>query len=168
MKRTAWLAALALTACGSSHFTIDRDLAAQTVQGDPLGGLLSALVPAPFTATVDLKAEEQAHDTGPASHVYLEALWLAITPHDNPQGNFDFLDELHLYAAGANAPDQKTEVARKAPVPKGATRIDFDVLPGVDLLPMVNAGVQITTTATGRKPAQDTTIDGHLTLDVRI
>ena len=167
MRSLGWTALL-LVGCGTQSFTVEQDLPAQTVQGDPLGGLLGSVFPSAFALSIDLKAEEQKHDTGPASHVYLQSMSLSVTPHDSPMGNFDFLDEIHLFAASMKTPDAKVEIANKAPVPKGLTVLPFDVLPNVELLQMVQSGVKITATATGRQPAQDTSIDGHVVIEVKI
>lgn len=166
--RAVALSLLLACGCGTQNFTIEQDLPAQTVPGDPLGGLLGSVFPQAFKLSIDLKAEEQKHDTGPASHVYLQSMSLSVTPHGSPQGNFDFLDEIHLFAAGTPTPDVKVEIAKKAPVPKGSTTLQFDVLPGVDLIQMVQTGVEITATASGTRPAADTSIDGHVVIDVKI
>ncbi len=164
--RGAWFAVAALLCgCGTQDFTVEQDLPAQTVPGDPLGGLLGSVFPQAFTLSIDLKAEEQKHDTGPASHVFLQSMSLSVV---TPQASFDFLDEIHLFAAAMPTPDAKVEIAKKAPVPKGLTKLDFDVLPNVDLIQMVQTGVEITATASGRKPSQDTSIDGHVVIDVKI
>jgi hypothetical protein len=55
-----------------------------------------------------------------------------------PSGNFDFVDEIHIFISAQSLP--RVEIARLAPVPKGKTTIDLEVVPGVDLLPYVNAG----------------------------
>ncbi len=159
---------LAASGCGTQDFTVESDLPAQTVQGDALGGLLGSVFPSAFTVSIDLKAEEQKRDTGPASHVYLKSISLAITPHDAPAGNFDFLDEIHLFAAPMAAPDQKVEIASKVPVPKGAASLTLDVVPNVDLISDVQGGTEITATAKGRAPSQSTSIDGHVVIDVKI
>jgi hypothetical protein len=164
MRGVFFVVAALLCGCGTQDFTVAQDLPAQTVPGDALGGLLGSVFPQAFALTIDLKAEEQKHDTGPASHVYLQSMSLSVTG----PGNFDFLSGIHLFAAASTSPDQKVEIAKKDPVAKGQTTIDFDVIPQVDLIQMVQAGVEITATATGQKPTQDTSIDGHVVIDVKI
>lgn len=168
MRGLSLLVVALLCGCGTQDFTIEQDLPAQTVPGDALGGLLGSVFPQAFKLSIDLKAEEQKHDTGPASHVFLQSMSLAVTPHGAPAGNFDFLDGIHLFAAAMNTPDQKVEIAKKDPVSKGLTTIDFEVIPKVDLIQMVQQGVEITATAAGRKPSQDVSIDGHVVIDVKI
>jgi hypothetical protein len=53
-------------------------------------------------------------------------------------------------------------------VPRGQASVSFTVVPDVNLLPYVNAGATMTTTATGRQPAKDFTFDGKAVFEVRI
>jgi hypothetical protein len=156
-----------LSACGAVKFNVDQDLAQETVQGSPLGGVLpQSFLPNPFKLTIDIKAEVAKRGTGPAQKAFLRSLTLAITPHDAPQGNFDFLSEVHLFVEGVGV--TKAEVAKLQPVPKSATKLDFTLVPDVDLLPYINAGATITATATGNQPNMDTSFDGHVTVEVDI
>jgi hypothetical protein len=155
-----------LTACGAVHFDVDQDLDQSTVTGSVLGGVLPALLPNPLKLNIDIKAEVAKRGTGPAKKALLKSLTLSITPHDAPVGNFDFLDEVHLFVEAPSI--DKAEVAKLAPVPKSATKLDFTIVEGVDLLPYVNAGATISATATGTQPRMDTSFDGHVTVEVDI
>jgi hypothetical protein len=155
-----------LTACGAVHFDVDSDLDATTVNGSPLGGVLPSFLPNPVKLNVDLKAEVAKRGTGPAKAAFLKALTLSITPHDAPQGNFDFIDSVHLFVEASGV--TKAEVAKLDPVPRSQTKLTFDLIDGVDLLPYINAGAEITATAMGSAPSMTTTFDGHVTIDVRI
>src|SRR5581483_11013781 len=126
----------AIGGCGLIAFDVDQDLPEQTIQGNPLGGILP-----------------QA---------------LAATPHAMPSGNFDFVDEIHVFIDSPGSSLPKKEIANLAPVPKGQTTINLAVTPGIDLLPYINAGAEITATATGRQPSQDFHFDGHVTITVHI
>ena len=53
-------------------------------------------------------------------------------------------------------------------MPKGQTTIQFSVLPNVDLLPYINAGAQLTGTASGTQPMMDFTYDGVVVITVKI
>lgn len=71
-------------------------------------------------------------------------------------GNFDFLDEIHILVDSANdASLPKKEIATLKPVPKGQTTIELNVVGDVDLLPYINAGAEISATASGRQPDKD-------------
>lgn len=155
--------------CGALSFDVDQNLPEQTVPGSPLGGLLPSFIPNPIPLQIDLQAAEKAHGTGPASHAYLSALTLAATPHSNPSGNFDFLDEVHIFVSAQNGGSlPRVEIATLKPVPKGQTQVTFTIVPNVDLLPYINAGAQIDSTASGRQPSMDFTFDGHLVVTVKI
>jgi hypothetical protein len=159
---------LALGGCGLIAFDVDQDLPEQTIQGNPLGGVLPGAVGSPFALNVDLKTETQKRNTGPASSANLSALRFTATPHAAPAGNFDFVDEIHVFIDSPGSPLPKKEIASLKPVPKGQTTINLAVTSGVDLLPYINAGAEITATATGRQPSQDFHFDGHVTITVHI
>jgi len=155
-----------LFSCGNVSFDVDQDLAEQTVPGSPIPNLLPSFLPNPAQINVNIQDEVAKRGTGPAKAAYLKSLTLSITPHDAPKGNFDFISEVHLFVEGPGL--NKAEVAKLVPVPKGQTKLDFTIVPDVDLLPYVNAGATITANETGTQPAMDTKFDGHIIIEVRI
>ncbi len=158
--------ALALSSCGVVRFDLEQAIDEQRVPGNVIGGLLPSFFPNPFRLTIDVKAETQKRGTGPATAAFLKSLTLAATPAANPSGNFDFLEEVHVFIeAPALA---KKEIATLKPVPRGATSVTFAVVKDVDLLPYVNAGASFTTSATGTQPARDFTFDGKAVIEIRI
>ena len=161
-------AAFILCGCGAIGFDVEQKLPEQRIEKSVLGGLLPALFPNPAKLTVDLKAEQEKRGTGPATQIFLKKLQFNITPAGAPSGNFDFLEEAHLYAESSAAGLPKVEIATLKPVPRGATSVDFKIVPNVNLLPYVNAGAALSATATGTQPNQDITFDGVLIIDVRI
>jgi hypothetical protein len=163
------LVVLALSGCGSIPFDVDQEIAEQHVAGSPLGGLLPSFLAAPVPLTIDLRAETQKRDTGPAQSANLKAIRFAATPHAMPSGNFDFVDEIHIYVDSANDTSlPKKEIASLKPVPKGQTTIELQIVEDVDLLPYINQGAQISATATGHQPTQDFSYDGQVTITVHI
>lgn len=168
----ALVAALALVVagCGAIPFDVSQNIPEQQVPGSPLGGLLPSILPSPFAVTINAQQETEKRNTGPAKSVTLKSIVFAATPHDKPSGTFDFVDEIHVYVApsssGSSLP--MTEIARKAPVPKGQTNLSLDVVPGVELLPYVDGGATISATATGRQPAGTFTYDGVVTVTIHI
>ena len=158
-----------LAGCGKLGFDVGQDLQEQRVTGSALGGILPSFLAAPIPLQVDLKAETEKRNTGPASHAYLKSLTLSATPRSAPSGNFDFLESVHIYVAqrgGGTLP--KVEIATLQPVPKGQTTVSFVIVPDVDLLPYINVGAEITATASGRQPQKDFTFDGHLEVTIKI
>ena len=159
---------LAVASCGAVSFDVSQSLPEQRVAGNPLGGVLPSFIPTPIPLHIDLQAETQKHGTGPASHVYLTSLTLSATPHDSPSGNFDFLDEVHVFVSSTDGKLPKQEIAQLKPVPKGQTTILLSPTGGVDLLPYINAGAQIEAQATGTQPRMDFTFDGEAIFQIRI
>jgi hypothetical protein len=158
-----------LLACGAIPFDVDQTFPEQRVSGSPLGGLLPSFLQAPVPLTIDLRAETQKRDTGPAQSANLEQLTFTATPHAMPSGNFDFVDEIHIYVETPNDPTlPKKEIASLNPVPKGKTSINLNVVSGVDLLPYINKGAEISATAMGHQPQMDFTYDGTVTITVHI
>lgn len=147
-------------------FDVETDLVEQTVQGNALGGLLPSFIANPARLDIDIRSEVAKRGTGPAKAAYLKELSLSITPHAAPQGNFNFLDEAHLFVEGPGL--EKKEIAKLQPVPRAMTKITFDLTPEVDLLPYINAGASISATAMGTQPTMTTKFDGHIVIEVRI
>lgn len=160
------LSATCLVACGAVRFDVEQALPEQKVTGSPLGGVLPSFLPNPFTVTIDVKAETQKRGTGPATAAYLKSLSLRATPASSPSGNFDFLDEIHIFIEASG--QSKLEVATVKPVAKGLTTLTFTLVPEVNLLPFINAGATLSATATARQPTKDFTFDGDVVIDVRI
>lgn len=156
-----------LAACSAADFGLEQDIPEQRIPGSPLGGLLPSFLPSPVPLSIDVKQETDKRNTGPARHVWLTALTFAATPHDMPSGTFDFVQEIHIDVDAPSSPSlPKVEIAHLAPVPRGQTSISLDVDQGVDLLPYLNAGAEITATATGSQPSKDFTFDGKVDVEV--
>jgi hypothetical protein len=162
--------AVAATGCGAISFDVSQAVPEQQVPGSPIGGLLPSFLPQPFPVTINVQQETQKRSTGPASSANLKQVEFQITPHDMPQGNFDFVDEIHIFVApsssGSSLP--MVEIANLNPVPKGQTKIDLTIVPGVNLLPYINAGASISATASGHQPAETITYDGTVVVTVHI
>lgn len=153
----------------SISFDVAQDLPEQRVAGSPLGGILPSFIPTSIPLQFDLKAETEKRNTGPASHVYLKSLTIAATPHDAPSGNFDFLEEVHIFVAQRDRGSlPKVEIARLQQVPKGQVKLSLAIVPDVDLLPYVSAGAEITSSATGSQPRKEFTFDGRIEITIKI
>jgi len=163
------IAALA-SGCGAIGFDVSQSVPEQQVPGSPLGGLLPSFLPQPFPITIDIKQETAKRSTGPATSANLKQVEFEMTPHGQSSSTFDFVDEIHIFvapsAAGSSLP--MVEIANLKPVPKGQTKIDLTIVPGVDLLPYINAGASISATASGHQPAETVTYDGTVVVTVHI
>jgi hypothetical protein len=167
--KTALVLALMSSGCGILAFDVSQDLQEQRISGSPLGGILPNFLQAPIPITINLSAETQKRDTGPAKSANLKAIRFRSTPHEMPSGNFDFVDEIHIHVSSPNDPTlPKKEIARLAPVGNGQTTIELEVFTDVDLLPYINKGAEISATASGTQPTKDFTYDGQVTITVHI
>lgn len=170
--KTIFALALVATAagCGAISFDVSQAVPEQTVQGSPLGGILPSFLPQPFPVTIDVQQETQKRSTGPATSANLKEVEFTITPHAAPSGNFDFVDEIHIFVAPAQSSSAlpMKEIANLNPVPKGQTKIELTIVPGIDLLPYINAGANISATAMGHQPSQTVTYDGSVVVTVHI
>jgi len=162
---------VAAAGCGAISFDVSQGVPEQQVPGSPLGGLLPSFLPQPFPVTIDVQQETQKRSTGPASSANLKQVEFQITPHASPSGNFDFVDEIHIYVAPSSSSSSSlpmVEIANLKPVPKAQTTIDLAIVPGVDLLPYINAGASISASASGHAPPQTVTYDGTVVVTVHI
>ena len=141
------------TGCGLIQFDISESLPAATIPGDASGGSLSEL-----QAPVAIGAQ----DTGPADSAKLGALSFT----SSSSATFDFVQEIHLFVDSPGLPE--VEVANLIPVPTAQTTISLDVIPGVQLLPYLQAGCTLRSAVTGNAPASDFTFTGELVAHVGI
>ena len=165
--RSMALVVLVSSGCGLVSFDVTAVIPEQTVPGSPLGGILPSFLAAPVPLQVDLRQETQRRSTGPARTARLSSITLAATPHDSPSGNFDFLDQIHVYVDSANDSSlPKREVAKLEPVPRGQTSLSLAIVPDVELLPYINQGAEISAQATGRQPTREFHYDGVVVIKV--
>src|SRR5689334_2974826 len=114
------LLALLAASCGALPYDVEQDIAEQRVPGsaNPLAQLFPSLFDIPVT--IDIQAETARRNTSVAHSANLKSFTLAATPHSNPSGNFDFLDEVHIYVEPSSSSSSlpKVEVATLKPVPR--------------------------------------------------
>ena len=171
IKAIAIAFSVAAAGCGAISFDVSQAVPEQQVPGSPLGGILPSFLPQPFPVTIDVKQETEKRSTGPASSANLKQVEFQVTPHGQSSSTFDFVDEIHIYVAPSSSASSSlpmVEIARLSPVPKGQTKIDLTIVPGVDLLPYINAGASISASASGHQPAQTVTYDGTVVVTIHI
>ncbi len=162
--RVALWSLLGLVGCGAVHFDLTRPIPEHTIAGSTVGGLLPSFIQEPFSLDIDLKYETQRQGTGPATQAFLKSVQLQIT--SPASGTFDFLEEVHLYISAPSL--QKTEIASAKAIADGQQTLDFAIVSSLDLLQYLNAGAELSATATGTQPTQETRFDGTVVIDVRI
>jgi len=157
--------AAAAIGCGKISFDVSQDIPATTIMGDPNSTVLAGMSDAPLT--LDIEAQTQQRHTGPASSAHLKDLTFTITVPQN--GTFYFAQGVSISLVPINPASRlpKVEIARLAPIPNETT-IHITPVGGVDMLPYSNEGSNITATAIGRLPMEDTTYVGHVVVEVRI
>lgn len=155
---------LLASSCGAISFDVVQDIPEQVVMGSPLpGGLLPASPLFQIPMMIDIDSQTKAQGTGPAHSANLKAITFTVS---RPAGaRFDFLSGISVSISATGLPD--VEIARLKPVPAGTT-ISLDIVPGVDLLPYINAGAKISATAEGNLPPQDTYYTGRVVVTVRV
>jgi hypothetical protein len=166
----AALGVATLAGCGAISFDVSQSVPEQQVPGSPLGGLLPSFLPQPFPVTINIQQETAKRSTGPASSANLKQVEFETTPHGSSSSTFDFVDEIHIFVApsSSSSPLPMVEIATLKPVPKGQSKIDLTIVPGIDLLPYINAGASISASANGHQPAQTVTYDGTVVVTVHI
>ncbi|MEO6954746.1 MAG: hypothetical protein ABI321_23300 [Polyangia bacterium] len=158
-----------LAACGAIPYDVSDDIPEQKVDGSPLGGLLGGFFADNMPITIDVSEQLAKHDTSIIHSANLKSLRFDATPKGMPSGNFDFVHEIHIFVdAPSNTSLPRIEIANLAPVPMSETSIDLNVVHGVDILPYINAGAEISATATGTAPTQDFTFTGHVVITIHI
>ena len=165
--------ALTWSGCGALRFDINQPIPEQKIMGNVLAGVLGAFLPTPFSLPINLEQETKSHGTGPAQSAGLTALSFKLTNIPNPprsSDNFDFVDRIEIYVESVKSGTAltKQKVADLLSVPKGATKLNLQCYPNVDLVPYINEGARISSTASGRVPSNDITFDGLVTIEVRV
>ncbi|MBS2022488.1 MAG: hypothetical protein JST92_08765 [Deltaproteobacteria bacterium] len=166
--RLTLLATLCLgaTACGDL-VRFDTDASGQTtVQGDPLGGLIT--LPSQFSGLGNINLSSNSNfrnnntdkdhiDTCRFSHFGLKVV--------SPSGqDLSFLSQVSFSITAPNLP--KVRVAHLESFPTGATSVDL-TLDDVDIAAYAKSDTfSITTDATGHAPKQNTTVEADLTLHI--
>jgi hypothetical protein len=155
------VAGLALGGCGLVGFDVEQKIPPQEVQGSLLGEVLPLSFA--FPLSIDIESQTKAQGTGPASSAALKSLELVIISPDG--ATFEFLDSITIKVS-ADGLEQKL-VAKLDDVP-AQPRIALTVVPGVDLLPYIRKGAQLTASATGRLPRQTVRFEGKVVVQVRV
>jgi hypothetical protein len=167
------LAVGSLAGCGALRFDISQTVPEQRIMGSLLGALLGSFIPTPFPLTINLEQETKARGTGPAQSAGLKSLSFRLTNVPNPPrstDNFDFVDRIEIFIESAKSGTtlSKQKIADLLTVPRGVQTLNLQCYSNVDLVPYINEGSRISSTAAGKVPSQDVTFDGQITVEVRV
>jgi len=150
-------------ACGAVGFDIPYAVPEQTVQGDPVahaaGTLLGGTPINPFSLSIDLQQEEQAHDVSAISHVTLSSLAFSITKNS---GCFDFVKDVSISIESSKSGTTLPPAVIATGSNPGCVQT-FDLEPtDVDLRPYIEEGANVTSSGHGVPPSSNVTFDGQL------
>jgi hypothetical protein len=157
-------------ACASAlDFDVSQAVPEQIVSGSPLPAVLSGLFA--FPLQVDIQSQIAAHKTGPISEITLSGLVLDITATKQPAGDTDdwsFLTHADLFVASTKDGTTLAKVkVATVDAPGKVQQLIFVPVAGVNLLPYVNEGAQLTAETTGSLPPDDTSFAGTATFRIR-
>lgn len=159
-----------LAACGPISFTTTVS-GEGTVQGSPLGALLSVFPSLNGLASIDFAQNQdfQSNKTTRDMVRSVKVTSLVLTVTSPSTAKLDFVDSLELTAKAEGQPPlvfaKKENIPQAATMPPNAS-ISFDLL-DVELAPYVRAPTTtLELSGKGRQPAQDTTLKVDVTLKV--
>jgi hypothetical protein len=152
-----------LAGCGAADFDVSQPVPEQRITGSPLGGILGPLFPIPVA--IDIEEQIAARETGPIDGIHLSHLTLAITATAEGAGDVDefgFIDRVDLFVESSQAGSSLERVRVAFATRPGEVRsFDFEIVPGINLLPYVNEGSQMTAQGEATVPPDDVTYDGE-------
>ncbi len=162
MIRFALALTLSAAGCGIADFDVTQSIPSQTISGSPLGGLLPSLLNAPLALTID--SDIKARDTGPIDSINLSSMDLHITTSG---ADWSFVSSVDVSVSSTKSGSSLATV-KVATVsnPGAVTTMRFQPVSGVNLVPYINEGSQMSADATGTEPSQDVTFDGAATFHV--
>jgi hypothetical protein len=157
--------------CGALDFDISQPIPEQRIMGSFAAGLLgSGLLPNPFPITIDLSQETKARGTGPVKAAGLKSLSFQITntASSGSVHDFSFIQTVDIYNESTKSGTTLTkQKIADLPSPPGAvTTLNLQTYPDVNLLPYINEGSKISSTATGNAPPNDVTFNGQIVVHV--
>ncbi len=157
-------------------FTFTQESEEVVIQGRA-GGLLQMLpinnLFPPMDLPINLEAQLEAQDAGPAKAVYLRALHLQITDTAQPEGDtddFNFVREVRVFVEPTRSGSSLTrrQLAHVVDPGSALTRLDFVVDQNVDLKPYIEQGVRLTTEGRGDSPPDEVSLIAVTTLRVNL
>jgi hypothetical protein len=158
------ICALGAMGCGNISFDVEQDIPVTFI--DP--GKVDPNLPAGAVETeaplnIDIQAETEKRNTGPASSARLKSLTFTIIMP--PQGTFYFATGVSIFISANGLPTR--EIARLTPIPN-TTTISVPPIPDVEMLPYAERGATITATAVGTWPREYTEYVGKVVMTIKV
>lgn len=160
-----------LCGCSIFDFDIEQPVPEQRVQSNIVSGLLGTLVPAPFPLNINFEQETKARGTGPVRAAGLKELTFQITEAAMAAGDsddFDFVQGVDIFIESTKQGTalQRQKIADLPSPEKKQTKMSLRTYPEVNLVPYINEGSRITSTAEGSVPPDDVTFNGKIVVHV--
>lgn len=156
------LALVLLAGCGVTNFDVEQPIEEQTIPGSALPDILDMFFEVPLE--LDIREQIEAMETGPIDGVFLKSLTLTIT---TPDDDWSFVRSIDVFIAGT-ADGSTLPMERVASVedPGASTTMTFVPVAGLNLLPYVNEGGELSADADADAPPDDVTYDGRAVFEV--
>ena len=166
------LLGLSVAGCQADSFNVTIDVTEQRQVGQ-VGGTISTLLPTPFVFAVNLNDEAKIRNANPPRQAFIKDFTMVITGTARPVGDidtFDYLNTAEFFVEPTRAGSvlQKVKVA-DIPAKEGpAGQISPRLVSNLDLLPLLQEGARLTSTATGSTPSDDVTYSASIVLGVDV
>lgn len=163
---------LAATGCQPEAFDVTIDLPEQRQVGQA-GGTLSTLLPTPFVFTVNLSDEARIHNANPPRQAFIKDFSLVITGTSRGIGDIDTFDclntaEFFIEPTRVGSVLQRVKVADIPSKEGPAGQIAPRLVSNLDILPLLQEGARLVSTATGSTPTDDVSYNGTIVLGVNV
>lgn len=149
-------------ACSLAEFDIEQNIPEQTIQGTPFG-VLAQFFDIPIQIEIQAKIKEQ--ETGPIDSITLKSLVFRVTSDDDDWGFVDSVDLFVDSTKEGSSLSQHVKVAH-GDKPGAITSYSLTSVSGVNLLPYVEEGAELTAEAKGSAPPDDVSFAGIATFHV--
>ncbi len=172
LSAVAVLCGLSVAGCQTSAFDVTIDVAEQRQVGQA-GGTISTLLPTPFVFSVNLSDEAKIRKANPPRQAFIKDFTIAITGTARPVGDidtFDYLSHAEFFVEPTRVGSvlQRLKVA-DIPAKEGpAGEISPRLVSNLDILPLLQEGARLTSTATGSTPTDDVTYTAKIVLGVDV
>lgn len=156
---------------GATQFDLTQSFPGQRIAGTTAGAL-TTMLPAPVLLTLDYKGQAVAHNAdGPAVTIAVTGMSLETTVGGSTAAStvpFDFVQSATVYieSTRANSSLARAVIGVQATPPGKITGFNLSTNSGVNILPFLQEGAQLTSTATGSLPGHDVEFTGSITVHV--
>ncbi len=161
--RLALVIVLTVGGCGITNFEVEQEIDEQTIPGSALPDVLDQFFE--FPLELDIRSQIEAMETGPIDGVFLKSLTLTITGDADDDWSFVRTIDVFIASTADGSALPMVEVASVSDPDAGAV-LTFTPVAGLNLLPYVNEGSEMTADADADSPPDDVTYVGLAVFEV--